>query len=212
MKKEKTKTDKICNGLLLFIIFILLLRGFCINWFFVPSDSMYPGIQRNTYIFSNLLSYGLRVPLTDHYIIRWDEPQKGQIVTLNNPKEKETLVKRVMATGGDTIVFKDGHVFINGEEAQYTKITDTKNIHFEPGLHQEAYLEKWKDGQQEIVLKTLDNLKYNAGANNGRNAGEFKIPKGYIMAIGDNRDNSFDSRFKEIGLIPVNNVIGKVFY
>lgn len=209
-KKQKTKIDYFCNFLIVVIVLSLFIRAFILNWFFVPSDSMYPGISRNTFIFSNSLSYGIRIPFSNIFLTKWEEPKRGEVVILENPKNnKETLVKRIMGVRGDTIIFKDGKVIINNEEAQYTLIKN-KNINFEPKRNQEAYLEKWKNGQEEIILKTLDKIKYISGANNGRNAGVFKIPEGYVMAIGDNRDNSYDSRFDGVGLIPVNNIKGKV--
>lgn len=209
-KKEKTKIDYVSQFLLFFIIISLVVRAFILNWFFVPSDSMYPGISRNTFIFSNCLAYGVRIPFTNSFVTKWDNPKKGEVVILQNPKDtNETLVKRIMGTEGDTVIFRGGKVSINGEEASY-QLLNSKNINFQPNVKQEAYLEKWKNGQQEVILKTLDKLDYVKGANSGRDAGKFVIPKGFILAIGDNRDNSFDSRFKDIGLIPVDNVKGRV--
>lgn len=204
MSKICTKKKEI--GLIFFILLILIIRGFFINWYNVPSDSMYPLIERNTHIFINQTSYSLRIPFTKIHLARWDTPKRGDVVVFYD-KENTTLVKRVMAVAGDTIKFEDGDVYLNGQKAEYVK-TDGLKTEPTPGIKQQGFLEKFPDGQQEYIVRTLTERKYPEGYNNGRNAGEFKVPEGHVMMIGDNRDNSADSRF--IGFVPVENIIGKV--
>lgn len=192
-----------------FILIILIIRGFFIDWYRVPSDSMYPMIERNEHIFINKLAYSLRIPFTKKHILAWDTPARGDVIVFYEPKDNTILVKRVMAVGGDTIIFENGEVSLNGEQAHYTEID---NIKKEPtkNIRQQGFKETFKNGQSEYILKTLTERKYPEGYNNGRNAGKFVIPDHHLMMIGDNRDNSIDSRF--IGSIPIDNVIGKVIY
>lgn len=192
-----------------FILIILIIRGFFIDWYRVPSDSMYPMIERNEHIFINKLAYSLRIPFTKKHILSWKTPERGDVIVFYEPKDNTILVKRVMAISGDTIVFKNGEVSLNGNKAEYTKVN---NLKYEPtpNIKQQGFKETFANGQSEYILKTLTERKYPEGYNNGRNAGEFVIPANHLMMIGDNRDNSIDSRF--IGSIPIDNVIGKVIY
>lgn len=194
---------------IIFILIILIIRGFFIDWYRVPSDSMYPMIERNEHIFINKLAYSLRIPFTKKHIFSWDTPKHGDVIVFYEPKDNTVLVKRVMAISGDIIIFENGEVILNGEKAHYTEVNDVKT---EPdqNIKQQGLKETFKNGQSEYILKTLTQREYPQGYNNGRNAGKFIIPENHLMMIGDNRDNSIDSRF--IGTIPIDNIIGKVIY
>lgn len=190
---------------ILFILMILVIRGFFVDWYRVPSDSMYPSLKRHQYIFVNKLSYGFRFPFFKQTQKQWAAPERGDIILFFEPKDNEILVKRVIGIGGDTIEIKDGQITRNNEKAKYILVN---GLPTEPDVVQEGYKEVWQNGQYEYVLKTLTERKYKDGANNGRNAGKFVVPEGELMLMGDNRDNSYDSRF--IGMISEKSVIGKV--
>lgn len=192
--------------LLVGLALILILRGFFIDWYRVPSDSMYPLLQRGDFIVVNKLAYGFRFPFFKKTEKQWASPKRGDIILFFEPKDNAILVKRVIGIGGDTVNVENGHISLNGQIAQYVPVLGLTN---EPGIKQEGYREVWADSRYNYVLKTIQERKYHQGANNGRNAGKFVVPEGQLMLMGDNRDNSLDSRF--IGMIPENSVIGKVY-
>lgn len=192
--------------LLISLALILIVRGFFIDWYRVPSDSMYPVLERGDYLAVNKLAYGFRFPFFKTTEKQWASPQRGDIILFFEPEDNAVLVKRVIGIGGDTVNVENGQVSLNGKIAQYVPVTGLIN---EPGIKQEGYREIWSESRSNYVLKTMEERTYHQGANNGRNAGKFVVPKGQLMLMGDNRDNSLDSRF--IGMIPEHSVIGKVY-
>lgn len=203
---KKTKKDNFWIYFFIFCVIPILIRSFFIDWYRVPSYSMMPTIDKGNYIFINKNAYSLRIPLTNINLLRWGVPERGDIVVFSDPENKNSfLVKRVIGLPGDIINIKDSKVSINGKESQYIDSTAKQMV---PGQKQIAFLETLPTGQKEVILKTLTQIEYPKGMNNGRNAGSFKVENDKIFLMGDNRDNSFDSRY--IGNIDINSVVGKV--
>lgn len=181
---------------------VFLIRSMVVDWYYVPSGSMYPSIQQGHYIFINRLAYSWHLPFTSVQLVRWGRPRRGDPVVLFDPRDGTRLVKRVIGIGGDTILVQDGHLVRNGEAARY----EPGNLDWpgQPGLTQSPWVERWSDGTWEPILRTESPVAWDMH----RDAGPFTVPAGMVMVMGDNRDNSEDSRV--IGMVPVDSIAGRV--
>jgi signal peptidase I len=178
----------------IFILIFLCIRSSVFASYNVPSESMNPTIVGGDFFFANKLAYRLKFPFTKVSLITWSSPERGDIIVFKTPMDEGTLyTKRVIGIPGDVIETEDGHLIINGEriERRFLKQSDGKSI-YEENLFGRSY--------------RVQHLPY------GRIAGDMKkvtIPDGYVFVLGDNRDNSFDSR--HWGLLPMKNIEGELF-
>lgn len=182
----------------LFVLF--LFRALFLNWYIVPSGSMYPNLKVGQYIFTNRIAYGLNIPFTHTKIATWDKPQRGDVVIAYDPGNGERIVKRVMAIEGDTLELKDGQLIRNGEAATYKEINDVQK---QPDVASIGYRESWADGSYENILKTTQDLGFKKIRD-----GKYVIPEGKLMLMGDNRDNSKDSRY--FGFVNISEIEGRI--
>jgi signal peptidase I len=187
----------------LFVAVILLsFRSSVADWNDVPTGSMKPSILEGDRIFVNKLAYDLKVPFTTWRLGRWADPQRGDIVVFFSPADGRRLVKRVVALPGDSLRISDGRLYLNGAPAQYGGIDPELTRHMAPGQrtqHRFA-MEQIGGGQQHPIM-----LMPGLGG-----AGDFlplSVPEGHYFVLGDNRDNSADSRF--IGTIPRGRILGR---
>lgn len=182
----------------LFIVFIV--RAFFINWYIVPSGSMYPNLRIGQYIFTNRIAYGLNIPFTTSKIYTWSEPKRGDVVIAFDPENGKRIVKRVMAIEGDILKMENGMLIRNNEKALYE---ENNTVEKEPGIEAVGYKEIWSDGSFENILKTTQALNFKPIRD-----GVYKVPKDHVMLMGDNRDNSKDSRY--FGFVKTSTIEGKV--
>jgi len=205
-KKKDSGFKKNIISLLYAIIAALLIRSFLYEPFSIPSGSMYPNLKVGDYLFVSKFSYGFSkhslpfsIPIIPGRLFS-KEPIRGEIVVFKTPEDNRTdYIKRVVGLPGDSLEMKDNVLIINDKEINVTK----KNI------------EKYKSFNVSKNIETLPNkLTYEVyefeKAFEGLNTNNFskiKIPLDYFFVLGDNRDNSQDSRF--IGLIPRENLVGR---
>ena len=207
--KEKKKNRSFKQNLVsLFyaIIAALLIRSFLYEPFSIPSGSMYPNLKVGDYLFVSKFSYGFSkhslpfsIPVIPGRLFSKD-PIRGEIVVFKTPEDNRTdYIKRVVGLPGDLLEMRDNVLIINEKEINITK----KNI------------EKYKSFNVSKNIETLPNkLAYEVyefekefQGLNTNNFNKIKIPLDYFFVLGDNRDNSQDSRF--IGLIPRDNLVGR---
>ena len=179
------------------ILLLLGLRWLLIEPFVIPSGSMIPTLLVHDHIFVNKLAFGIRVPFGAQFLLQWDAPEKGQIVVFRYPENPDVFyVKRVLATGGDEIEVIHGQVSVNGVSlpqlaAEAPVGLDAEGDHFdyatEIGLTQGKYIIRYRDRELSQFPKT-------------------RVPEGSFFVMGDNRDQSSDSRVW--GFVPVQNAIG----
>lgn len=183
------------------ILVVLVLRSFLVEPFRIPSGSMMPTLLAGDFILVNKFSYGIRLPVVGTKVIGIGEPQRGDIVVFRFPKDPTTdYIKRIVGLPGDHIRYSDKTVYINDEKAaqEYVGLYDGVGA----GL-----------GMSGASLRTeqLGQVKHDILIQNSRRIaeGEFVVPEGHYFVMGDNRDNSNDSRFW--GTVPEENLVGKAF-
>ncbi len=177
-----------------FVAFLLCLRSSVFASYVVPTGSMNPTILEGDFFFTNKLAYRLKIPYTKVTIFKWAEPERGDIIVFKFPGEKEKLfTKRVLGVPGDIIEFREKSLYINGEriERKYTG-RSSEYDRFEEDLFGKKYRVQYAP-----YLMVGDDMR------------RVVIPEGKLFVAGDNRDNSYDSRFW--GLLPLENVEGEIF-
>ena len=190
---------KVLNEIRVFLAMLLVvssLRSALADWNDVPTGSMKPTIEEGDRVVVNKLAYDLKVPFTTIELLKWGDPKRGDIVVLFSPVDGTRLVKRVVGVPNDKIEMRENTLFVNGKAAQWREI----------GLED--------DSEQGSSMLVEENL---AGVNHEvmftpqipavRSFGPVTVPAGRYFVMGDNRDNSNDSRF--IGLIDRQKIVGK---
>ena len=171
------------------VVFVVIpFKSSLADWNWVPTGSMNPTILEGDLIFVNKIAYDLRIPLTLHRIAKWSDPQRGDIVVCFSPEDGIRLVKRVIAVPGDTISMRNDVLYINGQQLDYSRI-DQKYTEYLPDKLKKASVLAMEDltGHSHAVM-----LFPQAPAM--RNFEPITIPEDSYFVMGDNRDNSRDSR------------------
>ncbi len=198
------------------IALIIVVRSFILDQSYIPSGSMEPTLLTNDYILVNKFNYGLRLPITNTKILNIGEPKRGEIAIFRDVEDPtRMLIKRVIGLPGDHLVFDEGVLSINGKRIEtipQPELTDGTEGQFsaeQMGTHQ--HLIRQVPGtlleDPRIWINQIDGGKY-AGSM-GRHW-EVTVPQGEYFMMGDNRDNSADSRFW--GFLPEKNLMGRAFY
>ncbi len=201
------------------ILAVFLLRSFLVEPFRIPSGSMIPTLLVGDFILVNKFAYGIRLPVLDKKIIQIGNPQRGDVMVFRYPENpSQDFIKRVIGLPGDTIEYRDKQLFINGV-AQKQQLEGEYN-YWESGMfmHTERYSEKL-DGHTHPILLNPDMPGMRLGDVGdfpGRNNCSYtekevrcKVPPGNYFMMGDNRDNSRDSRYW--GFVPDSAIVGKAF-
>ncbi|MBN1805615.1 MAG: signal peptidase I [Sedimentisphaerales bacterium] len=202
IKKYILKQWKECRVTIFFILFVLIpAKSSLADWNWVPTGSMNPTILEGDLIYVNKIAYDLRVPLTLHRLAKWSNPKIGDIVVCFSPDDGTRLVKRIIGLPGDTIELINNTLFLNGEPANYTP-TNPKYKEQLPGdLKEKSVLAiEDLDGLTHFVMSVPSILAI-------RNFGPVTVPKDSYFVLGDNRDNSKDSRY--FGFVERKFIIGK---
>jgi signal peptidase I len=189
------------------ILAVLLFRTFLIEPFRIPSGSMMPTLLVGDFVLVNKFAYGLRLPVIDTKIVDIGEPHRGDIVVFKYPPNpKEDYIKRIIGLPGDTITVRDEQVLVNGKplpQSYLGPITDTQPESVKTaGAGGVERLEKIGNVTHRIIILP-------PFVRAPQTEGTWKVPQGYYFAMGDNRDNSSDSRFW--GPVPEADLRGKAF-
>ncbi|HEX5961319.1 MAG TPA: signal peptidase I [Rhodanobacteraceae bacterium] len=204
------------------ILAVLLFRTFLLEPFRIPSGSMMPTLLVGDFVLVNKFAYGLRLPVTNGKILDIGEPQRGDIAVFRYPlNPKEDYIKRIIGVPGDTIVVRGEQVVINGKPAPQTLVgpyhgTDKASIRMEenPNMSPVQLYQEDLDGIRHATLHFGYAESYNCMGSGGSllpdGGCKWVVPQGYYFAMGDNRDDSADSRFW--GFVPEQNLAGKAFF
>lgn len=169
----------------------------------VPSGSMKPTVLEGDVVFVNKLAYDLKVPFTTTHLARWADPARGDIVVCFSPKDGTRLLKRVVALPGDTIELRQETLLLNGQPLAYAALpADAAGV---PWLAERerhaAFFAREQLGRHDHAMMVLPRMPAL------RSFGPLKVPAGHYFVLGDNRDNSEDSRF--IGFVPRDQIVGE---
>ena len=202
-KKPKGKVRENIEALVVAIILALFIRTFIIQAFKIPSGSMLDTLQIGDHILVNKFIYGIKIPFIHKTLIPIKDPKKGDIIVFIYPIDKRDFIKRVIAVGGDTLEIKDKKIYINGEWTGEKKYERFESPDIIPSIiARDKFEEIWLDQLNRFGdLESMDSRFIKD------NFGPITIPKGKLFVMGDNRDNSHDSRFW--GFVPLDAVLGK---
>src|SRR3954463_2671955 len=172
------------RGFLVILLIVSSMRSALADWNDVPTGSMKPTIQEGDRVVVNKLAYDLKVPFTMIELAKWGDPKRGDIVVLFSPEDGVRLVKRVVAVPGDRIEMRDEQLFVNGQAAHWTPI----GIADDPMQGRVTILDESLAGKTHKVMLTQNRRGEKS------TFGPQTVPAGDYFVMGDNRDNSKDSR------------------
>lgn len=190
---------KVLNEIRVFLAMLLVvssLRSALADWNDVPTGSMKPTIEEGDRVVVNKLAYDLKIPFTTVEVFKWADPQRGDIVVLFSPVDGTRLVKRVVGVPGDRIEMRENQLFVNGHAAKWKEIGAAEDTEQGSSLVVE-----------ENLAGRLHRVMFTPQIPAVRSFGPVTVPTGKYFVMGDNRDNSNDSRF--IGLIERRRIVGK---
>jgi signal peptidase I len=193
------------------VLIALVVRTVAFEPFNIPSSSMVPTLLVGDYLFVSKFSYGysryslpLGLPLIPGRIF-YTEPKRGDVAVFKLPADNKTdYIKRIIGLPGDRIQVKHGLLYINGEPVKRERIADYE-IHNQLGsvTRVAQYIETLPNGRKHPIIERSDNGPLD-------NTGVYVVPPDHFFAMGDNRDNSQDSRvLREVGYIPKQNLVGR---
>lgn len=186
------------------LLVVLILRSFIAEPFRIPSNSMMPTLLTGDFILVNKFTYGLRLPINNHKFVTLGEPERGDVVVFRPPHHPEQdWIKRVMGLPGDRISYRDNVVSINGEPLPYESLGPYQGTGKGIEMSGAEELREQIPGREHLVLERT-RLPFS-----DQGEGEWVVPPGHYFVMGDNRDNSEDSRYW--GFLPEQNLRGKAF-
>jgi len=188
------------KGFLLFLALFGIFRTAVADWNPIPSSSMHPNLLEGDVVFVNRLAYNVKLPLTNIVLGTTGEPQRGDIVTFSSPVNGTRLIKRVIALPGDRVEMRNEQLIINGRPASYSALDHSmENI---KGVGELAAVRV-----DETLGSSSHAIQFLPQVQARRDFAPLVVPPGQYMMLGDNRDNSEDSRY--IGLVPRALLIGR---
>ncbi len=231
---RKSSTREFVESIGMAVLIALALRAFVLEAFQIPSGSMIPSLRVGDHIFVNKMAYGIRVPMLPLHIgalripavsLNWSMPEPGDVIVFVTPEnEVEDYIKRVIAVAGDTVEVRDQMVYVNGEP--YT-IEDAGKFNydhlnedgeFDYRAFSRKFIELIPEAPHPILRRTCADdrdcaLRFGTKCNLEKGVcqqthfGPYKVPDGHVFCMGDNRDDSRDSRYW--GSVPMEFIKGK---
>ena len=223
-EREKVRVDKLrhpawveyTGGFFPVIAFVFCLRSFIAEPFRIPSGSMIPTLQIGDLILVNKFYYGIRLPVLNIKIIDIATPKNGDVMVFRFPKdESQDFIKRVVGIPGDTIVYEDKRLSVNGVALATVKLED----YFDPD--RVSYARQFSETLGGVEHRLLidetrpaevlpESFRFRDQCTYNDRGFRCKVPEGQYFMMGDNRDNSLDSRYW--GFVPEKNIVGKAFF
>ena len=183
------------------LLIVLVLRSFLVEPFQIPSGSMIPTLEVGDFILVNKYTYGLRLPVVGTKIVPMNEPKRGEVMVFIPPHDKRYFIKRVVGLPGDMVRYEDKVLYVNGEQIMSEPVDDVQ-IEMPNGMMRAGTLYNETLGGVEHLTQIID-----APPRDERTV--WVVPEGHYFMMGDNRDNSADSRVW--GAVPEKNIVGKAF-
>lgn len=182
------------------LLVVFLLRSFLYEPFRIPSGSLEPTLQMGDFILVNKYNYGFRLPVIHKAITEGSRPERGDIIVFRwPPNPSYDFIKRVIGVPGDKISYINKELYINGNKIPQTFLRDV--------TASDEGDDKWQAVEKEENLLGVHHLMYIDNAKNGRDYRDIVVPPGMYFVMGDNRDNSADSRYW--GFVSEKDIVGK---
>ena len=199
------RTTALCRWLrdnakfLAFVLLFGVFRTAIADWNPIPSASMHPNLLEGDVVFVNRLAFDVKVPLTDVIVAHTGDPRRGDVVTFFSPQDGMRLIKRVIGLPGDTIEMRGKRLYVNGAVASYEEL----------GLADEPLAPRGVKALhvEEDTAGNRHEIQWLARRGERDDFGPLTIPADHYLMLGDNRDNSEDSRW--FGLVPREKLIGR---
>jgi len=200
------------------IAFVFVLRSFLYEPFKIPSTSMVPTLLVGDLILVNKFTYGIRLPIINKKIVALNDPQRGDVMVFKYPRDmSQDYIKRVVGVPGDKITYENKRLTVNGKDVAYTALDDYLN---EDSLLYSKQFKENLSGVEHRIINTDNTPSVNLGdvadfPNSEACSYKYEgftcvVPAGNYFMMGDNRDNSADSRYW--GFVPDRNIVGKAFF
>ena len=187
--------------LLIVALVMFAARSSLADWNDVPSGSMKPTVFEGDRVVINKLAYDLKIPFTTRHLAEWGNPRRGEIVVFYSPHDGTRLIKRVIGLPGDTVELRDDELILNGQPVHYAPIDQhaLRDVSA-PDLASHVFALEQLPGRAHAVAAW-------PAVPARRNFGPVRVPAGHYFMMGDNRDDSFDSRF--YGPVERRRIIGR---
>jgi signal peptidase I len=195
----------LARAIFLCVLTVFVVRSFVFEPFKIPSSSMVPTLEIGDHIFVSKYNYGLSLPFSKIQLLRLGAPKRGEIIVFLFPREEALhYIKRVVGIPGDKIEFRGRDLIINGKLVEKEKVTDPaviEQVTGKPEMSGELYRERIGDSVHYIRFTK------SGGEDYGKNSQVELVPPDHYLVVGDNRDDSYDSR--AWGTVPKENIKGK---
>jgi len=201
------------------IALVFILRSFLWEPFKIPSSSMVPTLLVGDFILVNKYAYGIRLPIVNRKIIEVGEPQRGDVMVFKYPKDmSQDYIKRIIGVPGDKITYENKRLTVNGQPVQYTQMDDY--LDDQHPIYHKQFIENLpgtagsvahrilnSEGKRTFDIGSVENFPHREACEYTYDKFTCIVPPGNYFMMGDNRDNSADSRYW--GFVPDRNIVGK---
>lgn len=203
------------GSLALAIFIALFIRWGFVEAYVIPSGSMFPSLLVHDHIFVNKLVYGVRIPFSESWLVKFSEPKRGEVVVFKYPEDKSTFfIKRIVGEPGDKVLVENGVVYINDKPMEKLKPASSADFDW---MRDADFQRDGNTGDNKSnythFTEVLGEKQHSILLRNGsqyESFGPYNVKEGELFMLGDNRNNSRDSRYW--GMLPKENILGRAMF